>query len=204
MNLNELIGRRITDILVWIRSIDGDISETQMYIQIDKSTYIEFPYYLAHENSKLNVDISKKVISLFSEISYYPICFINNEGKTIKRLKHSKSSLRFLKTFQIFSIFDKSKLLSLKNKRQILKFKNQCIASVHVFQLENKKCCLVLEFENGKCLTYSNENESNLLDLFGIQVYADINEAQNFKGNIFQTIQKNTEIFNVVSKTSIA
>jgi len=188
MNLNELIGRRITDILVWIRSIDGDISETQMYIQIDNSTYVEFPHHIANENSTLNVDITKKVISLFTQISYYPICFINNEGKTIKRLKQVKSRLRFLKSFEIFSIFDKKKLLTFKTKKQLVKFKNQCIVSVHVFQIESQKGSLVLEFENGKCLSCSSESELNRIDLFGVQIYDDIKDVQNLKGNVFQTI----------------
>jgi len=112
--------------------------------------------------------------------------------------------MRFLKSFQIFSIFDKNKLLPFKTKKQLLKFKNQCIVSVHVFQIETQKGCLVLEFENGKCLSYSCEIETNLLDLFGIQVYNDIKDVQNLKGDVFQTFQKNKEIFNVVSKTSIA
>lgn len=204
MDLQALIGLHITDILIWIRSIDGVVSENQLYIQFDKSKNIEFPNSISVNNHILNSDIDKKVVSLFTETSYYPICFINSQGKTVKRLKRTKESFSILKLFRLNTYFDKSALLSIKQKKQLKKLKNQQVVGVHLFRSNQLNGCLVLELANGKCLTYTNSVDNTMQNFYGIQLFDDIFEVKNEKGDVFETIEKNKLSDGVLSKASFA
>lgn len=88
MNTKEIIGRSITDILVWSKmEVDG-LDEVEVFIQLDNKKTIGIPWNFESEN--LETEPRKDSKSLFYNLSEIPEYYINPEGKTIQEVLDAK------------------------------------------------------------------------------------------------------------------
>ncbi len=88
MNTNQIIGRVITDIVVWSKMEVGGLDEAQVCIKLDNGKIIGIPWDF--ESEDLERKPKKNSESLFSDLSDIPEYHINPEGKTIQEVLDAK------------------------------------------------------------------------------------------------------------------
>ena len=88
MNTKEIIGRTITDILVWSKMEVGGHDEGEVFIQLDNGISIRIPWDFESEN--IENQPKKNSESLFADLSDIPEYHINPEGKTIQEILNAK------------------------------------------------------------------------------------------------------------------
>lgn len=91
MNSKEIIGRTITDILVWSKiEVDG-FDEAEVFIQLDNGKFIGIPRDIESENIEKHLKNNSE--SLFADLSVIPIYHVNPEGKTIQEIIDAKRKI---------------------------------------------------------------------------------------------------------------
>lgn len=88
MCTKEIIGRTITDILVWSKMEIGGLDEAEVYIQLDNGKITGIPWDF--ESKNLERQPKKDSKSLFSDLSDIPEYHINSEGKAIQEVLDEK------------------------------------------------------------------------------------------------------------------
>lgn len=88
MNTKEIIGRTVTDILVWSKMDLGGLDEAEVYIQLDNNKIIGIPWDFESENLERQPKQDSK--SLFSDLNDIAEYLINPEGKSIQEVIDSK------------------------------------------------------------------------------------------------------------------
>lgn len=88
MNTKEIIGRTITDILVWSKIEVGGLDEAEVFIQLDNQGIIKIPWDFKSENIESKPD--KDSESVFADLSDIPVYYINPEGKSIQEVLNAK------------------------------------------------------------------------------------------------------------------
>lgn len=88
MNTQEIIGRTITDILVWSKMEVGGLDEAEVFIKLDNNKIIGIPWDFKSEN--IEQKPRKDSESLFSDLSDIPEYHINPEGRSIREVLEAK------------------------------------------------------------------------------------------------------------------
>ncbi len=157
MNTKEIIGRTITDILVWSKMEVGGLDEAEVFIQLDNGKIIGIPWEIESEN--IEKKPKKDSESLFKDLSDIPEYHINPKRKTIQEVVDAKekreSSVlgRIKKVFGLSEEIPKEyRVYKTKYRENKLKFlKNQKIADFLMF--DNSDSVGFIELENGFIIT---------------------------------------------------
>jgi hypothetical protein len=81
MQINELIGKRITNIYSFVVMEDGGLDRAECFIELDSGIFIEIPYDQTQEVTIKDLDTN--ATSLFTGASHYPVYHVNKGNKTI-------------------------------------------------------------------------------------------------------------------------
>jgi hypothetical protein len=157
MSTNEIIGRTITDILVRSKIEVGGLDEAEVCIQLDNAEIIGIPWDF--ESQELERQPQKDSISLFSDLSDIPECYINPERKTIQGILDAKEKRassfwgRFKKMLRFSEGIPREyRVYKIEYRENKIKYlKNQKI--VDFLMLENHDSVGFIELENGYIIT---------------------------------------------------
>jgi hypothetical protein len=81
MQLEELIGRTITNIYSLVEMENGGLDTGECFIELDGKLVIDIPYDSSQE--VLIKELNRKAVSLFADLSDQPVYHVNKEKKTI-------------------------------------------------------------------------------------------------------------------------
>jgi hypothetical protein len=102
MKIEEVFGKRITNILVWSEMEVYGLDKAKVFLELDNETIIDIPFSFT-EDVWIKT-INKKVESLFTDLSDYPIYYVNKESKSIDeineiRIKREQTVLGKIRKF---------------------------------------------------------------------------------------------------------
>lgn len=157
MNVEEIIGRTITDIFVWSQIETGGFDEAEISIQLDNDKLIGIPWDF--ESKNIEKDLRADSESLFSDFSDIAIYSINPEGKTIQEVldaKKKRESSFFNKLKKVIGFGEAIprdyRVYKTEYRENKLKYiKNQEIIDFLMF--ENYDSVGFIELENGFIIT---------------------------------------------------
>lgn len=157
MNTKEIIGRAITDILVWSKIDVGGLDEAEVFIKLDNGKFIGIPWDFESENIEKELKINSE--SVFADLNDIVEYSINPERKTIgeileaKRKRDSSVLGRIKKMFGITEGIPKEyKIYKTERRENKLKYlKNQKIKDFLMF--DDSDSVGYLELENGYIIT---------------------------------------------------
>src|SRR5438034_863741 len=84
MLLQELIGKKITNIFQMLEYEHYGMDKGECFIELDNKIIIEIPNSFADEVRTKELD--EKAVSIFDDLSDYPVYRINKEDKSIKEV----------------------------------------------------------------------------------------------------------------------
>ena len=153
MNIKDLIGHQIKDILVWSKLELGGLDEAEVFIKLENGKTIGIPWDF--DTKDIEQKIRKGARSLFVNLADIPVYEINPEGKTIAEVlaaKEKRANSFFGRIKKVFGIkegipkeYRIHKTSYVENKTKYLQ--NQKIVDFLVF--ENSDSVGFLELENG-------------------------------------------------------
>ena len=148
MNIKEIIGRTIIDILVWSKMEVGGLDEAEVSISLDNNKIIGIPWNF--ETMNIEQQPQKDSKSIFYDLGDIPIYYVNEKNKSIKEVldtnkKKSNSFWEQIRKFlgitkycQIYKIeYRKNKLKNIKNQKITDFLMIEEYESVGFFELEN-------------------------------------------------------------------
>lgn len=92
MEIEEIIGRTITDIYC-IYGIEDDWLDTaEVFIELDKAFYIDIPF--GHVARVFDKDLDPAAKSIFGDLSDIPCYSVNQEGKSINEISNNYQKRR--------------------------------------------------------------------------------------------------------------
>lgn len=193
MNTKEIIGRKITDILVWSKMELGGLDEAEVFIQLDNGKVIGLPWDFESEN--LEIQPKKNSESLFSDLSDIPQYHINPEGKTIREIldakKERESSFfgRIKKVLGISESIPKEyRVYKTEYRENKLKYlKNQEIVDFIMF--DDYDSVGFIELENGYIITEILASPHGT-GLAGLNYYDSLKSFEDICGTDYKRLTK--------------
>lgn len=88
MNTKELIGRTITDILVWSKMEVGGLDEAEVFVQLDNDKIIGIPW--GFDSLNIEKPLREAAESLFEDLNDMPVYYVNPEGKSVGEILAAK------------------------------------------------------------------------------------------------------------------
>ena len=88
MNTKDLIGRTITDILVWSKMEVGGLDEAKVFIKLENDTIVSIPWDFNSSNIKTQLTIGAE--SVFNDLEDIAVYLLNPEGKTVGEIIEEK------------------------------------------------------------------------------------------------------------------
>jgi len=84
MKINDIIGKTITNIYSLVTTEVGGLDTGECFIELDNKFIIDIPFDLS-DDIRLK-ELNRNAVSLFADLSDYPVYHINKEEKTIAEL----------------------------------------------------------------------------------------------------------------------
>lgn len=199
MLVEELIGKKITDIFQTVEYDSYGMDKGECFIQLDNNIIVDIPHSWDNFNDEVRIkELDPKAISLFKDLNDYPFYHINNERKTVndivEKCAKKKSSL-FDKVKKLISgqnsfiqseyvvEYEPYKVEYIENKLKYVKEK--IIKDLFSFAEDDEK--YFMELENGYCITETNFG-MNGTGRVGLNLYVSLIEITNKKGKELKRI----------------
>lgn len=192
MNTKEIIGRTITDILVWSKMEVGGVDEAEVFIQLNNDKIIRIPWDFESEN--LERQPKKDSDSLFSDFSDIHEYHINPEGKTIQEVLDVKKNRepsflgRIKKAIGLGGGIPKEyKVYKTEYRENKLKYlKNQKIIDFLMF--DDSDSVGFLELENGYIITETMISPHGT-GMAGLNYYDNLKSFEEYCGTGYKRIK---------------
>ena len=186
MQPEEIIGMTVTNIYSLVNMELGGLDTGECFVELDSKKIIDIPFGFC--NCMEIKELDENAISLFADLSDYPVYFVNKEGKTVGELasKYQKQKLSIfnhlgkvlfgfespLKEYQPYKVeYKENKMKYLKDRK---------IVDFLWYANDNEKGLLLLD--NGYIITETNAAPHGT-GLVGLNVFENINELTNAKGS---------------------
>lgn len=199
MLLQELIGSTITNVFQVLNYEPYGMDTGECFVELDKKIIIEIPYGFSEEVRIKKLD--KKAVSIFDDLSDYPVYLIKNDDKTnmeIAAKVTNKNLSLFEKIKHIFTAPKPQKLPAkfveypVKNveyrENKFKYIKDSVIKDLITFCEEDEKG--FFELGNGYFISETN-NSMNGTGRIGINLYDSLTDITNWKGNTFKRLSDN-------------
>lgn len=157
MVLKDLIGREITNIYVLEEPEAGGLDMTECFVELDNEIIIDIPYEGSDEVWVKKLD--KKAISVFKDISDYPVHDVNKEGRSVEEIAGNfRQSQRILHGRLTRLLFGPPLLpkeyrpYKVEYREKKMKYvKNGKIVDIIMYNEQGNKVCIQLD--NGYIIT---------------------------------------------------
>jgi len=185
MQTEEIIGTTVTNIYSKVNMEVGGLDTAECFVELDNNTIIDIPFgFSEHIWIK---DLVKDAISLFSDLSNYPVYHVNKDNKTIGEIADNYqrqkqtifSRLRkvlfghdiAIKDYHPYKVdFIENKLKNIKD-RKIVDF---------IWYVDDSEKGLIL-LDNGYLITETIVANHGT-GLAGLNLFESINDLTNAKG----------------------
>lgn len=197
MLLEELIGKKVTNIFQVLYYEEYGLDKGESFIELDNEIVIEIPYGFDDEVTTKELD--DKATSIFDDLSDSQIYHVNKEGKSIKEIADEVSITKptfwekmkhFIRFGKILTVqqneiveYEPYKIEYVENKLKYIK--NRIIVDIINFDEDDER--VFLELDNGYLISERNFS-MNGTGRVGINVYYNINDITDWKGNEFKRI----------------
>ena len=157
MNAQEILGRTITDILVWSKVEVGGLDEAEVFIQLDNGNIIGIPWNI--ESINIEKQLKKGSKSLFTDLSDIPEYHINPKRESIQEVIDAKKKRESYILDRIKKVFGMSegipneyKVYKTEYRENKMKYlKNQKIVAFLMF--DDSDSAGYIELENAYIIT---------------------------------------------------
>jgi hypothetical protein len=187
----EIIGKTVTNIYSLVTIEVGGLDTGECFIELDNETIIDIPFGLSDDI--WIKEVNKKAVSLFADLSDYPVYNVNKDNKTVgeiadnyKRKRRSifnrlrkvlfghHITIRDYQPYKVEYIVNKIKHLK---DRKIVDF---------LWYADDSDKGLIL-FDNGYLIT-ETKVANHGTGLAGLNLYESINDLTKEKGNNYSKL----------------
>jgi len=84
MRIEEIIGKTITNIYTLVTREGGGLDTGECFIELDNKYLIDIPY--SFSDKIWLKELNKEAVSLFKDLSDYPVYYVNKGNKTIAEI----------------------------------------------------------------------------------------------------------------------
>jgi len=197
MQTEEIIGATVTNIYSKVNMEVGGLDTAECFVELDNNIIIDIPFgFSEHIRVK---DIDKDAISLFSDLSNYPVYHVNKDNKTIGEIadnyQRQKQTIfnrlrkvlfghdTEFKDYQPYKVdFRENKLKNIKDRK---------IVDFLWYADDSEKGFILLD--NGYLITETIVANHGT-GLAGLHLYESINDLSNAKGNDYTKLTGNQRI----------
>ncbi|RAV97618.1 hypothetical protein [Pseudochryseolinea flava] len=186
MQIEEIIGKTVTNIYSLVKMEVGGLDMGECFIELDNKIIIDIPFGFSDDIWIKELD--KKAINLFADLSDYPVYHVNKDNKSIKEIadnyQRQKGSLFnrlrkvllghdiAIKEYQPYKVdYRENKLKRIKD-RKIVDF---------IWYADDTDKGYIL-FDNGYIITETTITNHGT-GLAGLNLYESVNDLMNLKGN---------------------
>jgi len=185
MQTEEIIGTTVTNIYTLVKMEVGGLDTAECFVELDNNTIIEIPFGFSEDIWIKELD--KDAVSLFADLSNYPVYHVNKDKKTIGEIAenyHRQKLTIFnrlrkvlfghdiaIKDYQPYKVdYRENKLKHIKDRK---------IVDFLWYEDDSEKGFIL--FDNGFLITekiVSNHGTG----LAGLNLYESINDLTSAKG----------------------
>lgn len=186
MRTEELINKTITNIYSLVKMEVGGLDTGDCFIELDNEIIIDIPY--GFSDDIWMKDLDKDAVSLFDDLSDYPVYHVNKDNKTIGEITQNYQRQRRtifnrlskvlfghdvpIKDYQLYKVeYRENKLKNIKD-RKIIDF---------LWYEDNSEKGFIL-LDNGYLITETNIAPHGT-GLAGLNLLESLNDLTNAKGN---------------------
>ena len=191
LQLEEIIGKTVTNIYALVKMEVGGLDTGECFIELDNKTIIDIPF--GFSDNILVKKLDSNALSLFADLSDYPVYHVNKDGKTVgdiasnyqsqkqtifNRLRKALLGLDIaMKNYQAYEVeYRENKLKNLKD-RKIIDF---------LWYADDSEKGLIL-LDNGYIITETTIAPHGT-GLAGLNFYENINDLIHSKGNDYSKL----------------
>lgn len=186
MQLEEIIGKTVTNIYSLLTMEVGGLDSGECFIELDNKYNIDIPFNNANEIWLK--DLNKNAVSLFDDLSDYPVYYINKKNKTVGEIAHKYQRKRrniFNKLRKLF--FGKDVVIKEYQPKKIeyqenkLKYiKSRKIVDFIWYDDDSEKGLILLD--NGYLITETNFSPHGT-GLAGLNYFENLESLKACRGN---------------------
>lgn len=194
MKTEEIIGTTVTNIYSLVKMEVGGLDTGECFVELDNKTIVDIPFGFSEDICIKALD--KQALSLFADLSDYPVYHVNKDGKTVGEIAANYQRQKrtifnrlrkalfghdiAIKDYQPYKVeYRENKLKNLKD-RKIVDFLWYADAIEKGFIL----------LDNGYIITETTIAPHGT-GLAGLNLYESINDLTNAKGNDYSKLTNN-------------
>lgn len=197
MNTKEIIGRTISDILVWSKIEVGGLDEAEVFLQLDKGNIIGIPWDFESENIEKQLKNGSE--SVFADLSDIPFYHINPERKPIQEVLDAKKKSESSFLGRLKKMLGRSegipkeyKVYKTEYRENKLKYlRNQKIVDFLMF--EDSDSVGYLELENGYIITATQVSPHGT-GMAGLNYFDSLENFEDSCGTNYKRLQSITRV----------
>jgi len=186
MEINDIIGKMVTNIYSLITMEVGGLDTGECFIELDNKFIIEIPFDFS-DDIRLK-ELGQKSVNLFADLSDYPVYHINKDEKTIAEIadKYQRKQQNIFNRLRkvLFGqdiVIEEYKKYKVEYRENKLKYvKNRKIVGFICYKDDIEKGFILLD--NGYLITETTTAPHGT-GLVGLNLYENINDLTNAKGN---------------------
>lgn len=186
MIIEEIIGKKVTNIYSFVDSESGGLDRGECFIELDNKIIIDIPN--AFNDYVMIKELDKKAKSLFTDLTDIPFYSVNKEGKSIAEISENyKKRKKFFFNKLLKLLFDYE--ISIKEYKP---YKVEYIEN-KVKNIKDKKIVDFIwhpdDFDKGFILLENGYLFSETIcaphgtDLTGLNIFESIEDLAKLKGN---------------------
>lgn len=186
MKQEEIIGKMVTNIYSIVTMEVGGLDSGECFIELDNKYIIDIPFNNANEIWLK--DLNKNAVSLFDDLSDYPVYYINKNNKTVGEIAHKYQRKRrnffnklrklFLGKDVVIKEYQPYKIEYRENKLKYIK--NRKIVDYIWYDDDSEKGLILLD--NGYLITETNFSPHGT-GLAGLNYFENLESLKACRGN---------------------
>lgn len=191
MQIEEIIGTTVTNIYSLVKMEVGGLDTGECFVELDNKTIVDIPFGFSDDIWIKELD--KNALSLFADLSDYPVYHVNKDGKTVGEIAANYQR-------QKRTIFNRLRKALLGHDIAIKDYQPYKV-EYRENKLKNLKARKIVDF-----LWYADDSEKGLIlldngyiitettiaphgtGLAGLNLYESINDLINAKGNDYSKL----------------
>jgi hypothetical protein len=186
--IEDIIGTAVTNIYTIIKMEVGGLDTAECFVELDNKIIIDIPFGLSEEIWIKELD--KDAVSLFADLSDYPVYYVNKEKKSISEIvgkaqRQRRTILNRLRKF-LFGLdvdIKEYKPYKIEYKENKLTYiKNRKIVDFLWYDDDSEKGYILLN--NGYLISDTTVTNHGT-GLAGLNLYESIDQLINSKGNYY-------------------
>ena len=186
MRTEELINKTLTNIFSLVKMEVGGLDTGDCFIELDNEIIIDIPF--GFSDDIWIKDLDKDAVSLFADLSDYPVYHVNKDNKTVGEIAENYqrqrrtifNRLRKVLFGQDIAIKDYQPYKVDYRENKLKHIKDRKIIDFLWYDDDSEKGFILLD--NGYLITETNFAPDGT-GLAGLNLYENLNDLTNAKGN---------------------